>query len=312
MSEEFVHRVYVGSYQRLVGQLFAVCGDLAEAEDLVQEAFARAVQHSHRFARTDNPEAWLRTVAVNLVRSRWRRQLLGHRVHRMSASGRERDVPDLSTDHVTLMSAMTQLPRAQREAIALHHLADLSVEEVARTVGAPVGTVKARLSRGRATLARILTDPPPAARPHPATDTAKGVSACVTSTISSTPTWPALHAAAHPARLRVGTSSGSSSAARRVERDRRCLRQRSGGCRHGVEPDRLHHRHRSTRRGGPAPVNRPRLPPTGPSCGRSGSSTIPTHRWWTSASRRATPTYAPVCGCCAPQTGVATRPTQSP
>jgi len=50
-----VHRVYVGSYQRLVGRLFAVCGDLAEAEDLVQEAFARAVQHHHRFAQTDNP-----------------------------------------------------------------------------------------------------------------------------------------------------------------------------------------------------------------------------------------------------------------
>lgn len=120
MSEEFVHRVYVGSYQRLVGQLFAVCGDLAEAEDLVQEAFARAVQHHHRFARTANPEAWLRTVAVNLVRSRWRRHLVGHRVDRMSAAGRDSDVSDLSPDHVTLMSAMTQLPRATRGAARSH------------------------------------------------------------------------------------------------------------------------------------------------------------------------------------------------
>lgn len=126
-----------------------------------------------RFARTDNPEAWLRTVAVNLLRSRWRRHLVGHRVHRLSAAGRETDVPDLSPDHVTLMRAMRQLPAAQREAIALHHLADLPVDEVAHTVGAPVGTVKARLSRGRATPARILTDPSPAAHLHRATDTAK-------------------------------------------------------------------------------------------------------------------------------------------
>ena len=65
------------------------------------------------------------------------------------------------------MDALRRLPDAQREAIALHHLADLPVHEVAATLGVPTGTVKARLSRGRAALATLLTEPPgrPAARP---------------------------------------------------------------------------------------------------------------------------------------------------
>jgi RNA polymerase sigma-70 factor (ECF subfamily) len=45
-------------------------------------------------------------------------------------------------------------------AIVLHHLCDLSIEQVASETGAPVGTVKARLSRGRTALARVLSEDP--------------------------------------------------------------------------------------------------------------------------------------------------------
>ena len=57
------------------------------------------------------------------------------------------------------MAALRRLPAAQREAIALHHLADLPVAEVALTLGVPEGTVKARLARGRAALAVLLETP---------------------------------------------------------------------------------------------------------------------------------------------------------
>jgi len=156
VSEEALRALYEGSYRRLVGQLFAVCGDLGEAEEAVQEAFVRAVQHSRTLARADNPEAWVRTVAVNLSRTRWRRRLMGDRLHRDAAG--PATPPELSPDHVALVAALRRLPAAQREAIALHHLADLPVEELARAVGAPVGTVKARLSRGRSALAALLSD----------------------------------------------------------------------------------------------------------------------------------------------------------
>lgn len=154
---ERVQEVYATSYRRLVGQLTGVTGDPVEAEDAVMEAFARAVNSSRSFLAADNPEAWLRTVAVNVTRTRWRRSRFFRDVsHRLVIAGAYEDLPD---DRLALLAALRRLPAAQREAIALHHLADLPVHEVAETVGAPVGTVKARLSRGRAALAVLLTEP---------------------------------------------------------------------------------------------------------------------------------------------------------
>ncbi|MGH3510179.1 MAG: RNA polymerase sigma factor [Nocardioidaceae bacterium] len=152
---EFIATLYDASYRRLVGQLVGVTGSRAEAEDVVQEAFVRAINHATTVRRADNPEAWLRTVAVNVARSRWRRmtRLAGLTRHPV-------EPPDegVSPDRVALVEALKRLPAAQREAIALHHVADLPVHEVAATLGVPIGTVKARLSRGRAALASYLSD----------------------------------------------------------------------------------------------------------------------------------------------------------
>jgi RNA polymerase sigma-70 factor (ECF subfamily) len=62
---------------------------------------------------------------------------------------------------VALLAALRRLAPPTREAVVLHHLADLPVGEVAATLGVPVGTVKARLARGRAALARFLADDDP-------------------------------------------------------------------------------------------------------------------------------------------------------
>ena len=64
--------LYDASYGRLVLQLFALCGDLADAEDAVQEAFVKAISKGRSFAGIRNPEAWLRTVALNHQRNTWR------------------------------------------------------------------------------------------------------------------------------------------------------------------------------------------------------------------------------------------------
>lgn len=156
MSETDVLRaVFETSYRRLVGQLYGVCGDLNEAEEVVAEAFARAVQHHRTFVHLDNPEAWLRTVAVNVSRTRARR--------RRMAAVLSQDAPRhpaLDDNRLLLVATLRKLPAAQREAIALHYLADLPIHEVAAATGVPVGTVKARLSRGRAALAILLADQP--------------------------------------------------------------------------------------------------------------------------------------------------------
>ena len=152
-DEGDIQDLYVASYRRLLGQLIGVTGSVAEAEDVVQEAFVRGLDRPGRLLGADNPEAWLRTVAVNLARSRWRRaqRLLGL-APRLVEEPRDGD----TDGNVVLLQALRKLPAAQREVIALHHLADLTVEQVAATLDVSTGTVKARLSRGRAALASLL------------------------------------------------------------------------------------------------------------------------------------------------------------
>jgi RNA polymerase sigma-70 factor (ECF subfamily) len=150
-----VREVYAASYRRLVSQLAGVTGDPVEAEDVVMEAFARAVNSRRAFLAAENPEAWLRTVAVNVARTRWRRARLFRDVTPQLVEHRA-TYDDLPAERVALLAALRQLPLAQREAIALHHLADLPLQEVAEATGVPIGTVKARLSRGRAALMVLL------------------------------------------------------------------------------------------------------------------------------------------------------------
>jgi RNA polymerase sigma-70 factor (ECF subfamily) len=146
--------LYTASYRKLVAQLYAVTGNRQEAEDVVQEAFMRALGRWDDVRTYDSPEAWLRTVALNLARSRFRRTVRGAAA--LVRHGVPHAEPDLSPDHVALMTAMRTLPEAQREALVLHHFVGLSVDEVAATLGTPSGTIKARLSRGRAALAGVL------------------------------------------------------------------------------------------------------------------------------------------------------------
>lgn len=149
--------VFDASYRRLVVQLYAVTGNLDEAEDLVQEAFVRAAATGRRFLVLDNPEAWLRTTAINAHRSRWRKLRNGRRAQERVLPPRD---PQGIEEHLALVAALRALPEDQRIAIALHHLADLPVAQVADELGIPVGTVKSRLKRGRDALALQLAPLP--------------------------------------------------------------------------------------------------------------------------------------------------------
>jgi len=169
-AREAVRQAYSAHYRRLVAALYALTGDYSEAQDLVQEAYARALARSRQFLDVADPEAWLRTVAINLARTRWRRRRLFDSLVRTGRVARPVDsVPGMDPDRVALVAALQQLSRGTRETIVLHHLADMSVHEVAEALAVPVGTVKARLSRGRAMLATLLSDrandPAPAPRP---------------------------------------------------------------------------------------------------------------------------------------------------
>jgi RNA polymerase sigma-70 factor, ECF subfamily len=154
VTDEEYRAFYATAFPRLVGQVFLLTGDLGEAQDVVQEAFIRAWGRRRRFADGDEPDAWIRTVARRLAVSRWRSArsaLAAWRRHGPAA-----DTPAPGVETPLIVAALQRLPEEQRRAIVLHHLCDLSVEQVAAEVGAPTGTVKARLSRGRAALRLIL------------------------------------------------------------------------------------------------------------------------------------------------------------
>ena len=145
---------YRDTRQRVVAALYALTGDLAEAQDVTQEAYARAWQRWRTISGYDEPEAWVRTVARRIASSGWRKAR--NRVKAYRRHGAELSAPAPSEDTVALVTALRQLPAEQREAVVLHHIVGLPVTEVALQTGAPTGTVKARLSRGRKALSALL------------------------------------------------------------------------------------------------------------------------------------------------------------
>jgi RNA polymerase sigma-70 factor (ECF subfamily) len=155
-SSEGFEAFYAATVGRLLGQLLPVTGDLHEAEEVVQEAFARASVRWTRLRDYDVPEAWVRRVALNLAADRGRQ--LRRQARALWRLGPPPQVPGASAEAVALLEALRTLPMRQRQAIVLHHLVDLSIEEVARTLGTRPGTVKSLLARGRRALAAQLGD----------------------------------------------------------------------------------------------------------------------------------------------------------
>jgi RNA polymerase sigma-70 factor (ECF subfamily) len=147
---------YQAGFARLVGQLALVTGDRHSAEDVVQEAFARASARWARLRDYDVPEAWVRRVALNLAANgaRGRRRRLAALVR----LGPPAPAPAADVTDVGLAEALAALPVGQRQALVLHYLVGMPVEEVAATLRVPSGTVKARLHRGRRALAARLGD----------------------------------------------------------------------------------------------------------------------------------------------------------
>ncbi len=145
---------YAASFQGLCLQLYAYLGDLAEAEDIVQEAFCRAMVRWKKISTYDEPGAWVRRVAWNLASSRFRRQ---RTVSRFLRKERLAHAEGPDPDRVALIAALATLPANHRRAVVLHHMVQLSIAEIAEQEDVAEGTVKSWLSRGRAALAARLT-----------------------------------------------------------------------------------------------------------------------------------------------------------
>ena len=125
---------------------YRILGDRGDAEDVAQEALARAAQRWTRLA--DRPEGWVSRVASNLAIDRYRRR----RREAPAPTGPLGVVDPHLGERGDLVAALGRLPRRQREVVVLRYLADLSEVEVAKELGFSVGTVKSHASRALANL----------------------------------------------------------------------------------------------------------------------------------------------------------------
>ena len=109
-----------------------------------------------RISSYDDPEAWVRQVAVRRLVSRHRRATVARRALPRLSERTSTDGP--TPDRVDVQAALAGLPMDQRAVLVLHHALTMPVDQVATLLGVPVGTVKSRLSRGRAAFAAQYGD----------------------------------------------------------------------------------------------------------------------------------------------------------
>lgn len=147
-------------YDSLRRFAYVMLRDGAAAEEIVMEAFAKALSRWRLFSKAEHPSAYLRQIVVNLCRSKMRRKAIEYRVNALTGGNPAERRPDWDDEsHSTQMDiweAVTRLPDRQRVCIVLRYLEDMTEPEIAQVLDIPVGTVKSQLSRGRAKLARWL------------------------------------------------------------------------------------------------------------------------------------------------------------
>ena len=161
-ESEAYSRLYSRSYATLVGQIFIVTADRGEAEEAVQEAFARLWVHWRQIEEYENPEAWVRRVALNIAIKRWHRGQRGEQLVKIVRHAMVNEAAKIE-DRLDLVAALRHLPISHRHALLLHYVVGLSVQEIADEMSTfllPVrpGTVKSWLHRGRAELNAALSN----------------------------------------------------------------------------------------------------------------------------------------------------------
>lgn len=145
---------YAAAHPRLVATVALVVGDLDQATDAVDEAFARALERWDRVSSMVSPTGWTYAVALNHARRKARRAAMERRL-----LGRERPraMPAPAGEIWSLVSC---LPRRQREVVALRHVGDLREADIAAALGISRSTVSSTLADAHRRLGHLLDDEP--------------------------------------------------------------------------------------------------------------------------------------------------------
>jgi RNA polymerase sigma-70 factor (sigma-E family) len=145
-------------HARLVAALDLMTGSRPLAEDLAQEALARALPRWSRIREMDAPGAYVHRIAVNLATSSFRRRAAERRLAARAASSDEHRDPDGAIS-VAVRQALAAIRPQQRRVLVLRYFLGYSVEETADLLGMPAGTVKTHTQRGLSALRAHFDEP---------------------------------------------------------------------------------------------------------------------------------------------------------
>ncbi|MBN1461437.1 MAG: sigma-70 family RNA polymerase sigma factor [Armatimonadetes bacterium] len=156
-------------YRGIYNMIYRMLGNSEDAADVTQEAFLRAYTRLDTFELGRSFPAWLKTIASNLSidHLRKRKTQAGSAVsldERVEAGVQHEDeraaAPDeqvvMAEDSRRVLAAVQQLPDRQRAVLVLRHIEGMKLEEIAETLGMPLGTVKTMLFRGRAAVREMV------------------------------------------------------------------------------------------------------------------------------------------------------------
>ena len=134
-----------------------IVADTDAAQDILQEVIIKAYRSLERFRGEASFATWLYRIAINETRAHLRREKRRAHGHEQLAE-RLQGTGHADVDDGPLMLLLQELPEKHRVTLALFYLQELSLAEIARTMGAPLGTVKAWLSRGRKKLRELALE----------------------------------------------------------------------------------------------------------------------------------------------------------
>lgn len=154
--EEDFRDMFADHYARVVRTVFWVLQDWDRSEEVTQDAFVQLLRHWRRVAGHDQPDAWVRRVAIRLaVQVAKREQRLAAAVLRARpATPASPPLPEPVSAEV--LAAVRELPPQQRAAVALPYFEDKPVEEVAQVLDCSASTARVHLHRARQRLAATL------------------------------------------------------------------------------------------------------------------------------------------------------------
>lgn len=169
------HHLVTAQHKRVYAICYRFTGDATEAEDITQDVFIKIYRNLSSFdADKGSFQTWITTLTRNMLVDNYRRTKLDRATDSLDATlSTDEDGPTMADRladtrqnqeqrfaglelKATIQQALKKLSPELREAVILRDLEDMDYKEIAIVLKIPEGTVKSRISRGRAELARLL------------------------------------------------------------------------------------------------------------------------------------------------------------